>query len=366
VNILFLSHTARNPIVVVGSHHLSAQLARGGDNVTHVSNPLTPAHLLRVKDAVVRARLAAAVRPPPASPARPRDVVPVTLLPVGSSQLTDKWLARRISAAAPRSGWDFALVDQPRFASLVQQLPVRAVVYRPTDAHPGGKARAAERALLAVAAGIVATSHQVLTELPDHPRTPTRVLENGVDLDHFARRRQRGEGVVYAGVIDHRFDWRSTVALAQSFPEERVTLVGPVHVRPPVMLPANVHVLGPVPYDDLPEILAQHHIGVLPFNEAPGNAGRSPMKFFEYLSAGLHVLATRTVALSDRKPAPGVILCKSTEEFVAGAEALLAAGDYNRAGPAAAAAFDWSARAAELRHFLRKLSGPDGAEGGGT
>jgi glycosyltransferase involved in cell wall biosynthesis len=62
----------------------------------------------------------------------------------------------------------------------------------------------------------------------------------------------------------------------------------------------NLRLLGPRPYAMLPAYLQHAHAGILPLNDHPANAGRSPMKLYEYAAAGLPVLATRTPELVRR------------------------------------------------------------------
>jgi glycosyltransferase involved in cell wall biosynthesis len=59
----------------------------------------------------------------------------------------------------------------------------------------------------------------------------------------------------------------------------------------------QVHVLQPVPHDRVPRLLAQAHVGVtsLPSPDDSKYQASSPVKLFEYMAAGLPVLATRNV-----------------------------------------------------------------------
>lgn len=61
----------------------------------------------------------------------------------------------------------------------------------------------------------------------------------------------------------------------------------------------RVRVLKPVPYDRVPRLLAQAHVGVLPFPDEEKFRVSSPIKLFEYVAAGLPVLATRIACHTD-------------------------------------------------------------------
>ena len=57
-----------------------------------------------------------------------------------------------------------------------------------------------------------------------------------------------------------------------------------------------IRVLDPVPYREIPACLGRAHVGVLPFPDAEMFRVSSFIKLFEYLAAGMPVLATRIAA----------------------------------------------------------------------
>jgi glycosyltransferase involved in cell wall biosynthesis len=61
----------------------------------------------------------------------------------------------------------------------------------------------------------------------------------------------------------------------------------------------QIRVAKSVPHDQVPEILAWAHIGVLPFPDEEKFRVSSPIKLFEYMAAGLPVLVTRIVCHTD-------------------------------------------------------------------
>jgi glycosyltransferase involved in cell wall biosynthesis len=62
---------------------------------------------------------------------------------------------------------------------------------------------------------------------------------------------------------------------------------------------SHILVATPVPHDQIPEILAWAHIGVLPFPDEEKFRVSSPIKLFEYMAAGLPILATRIQCHTD-------------------------------------------------------------------
>jgi glycosyltransferase involved in cell wall biosynthesis len=61
----------------------------------------------------------------------------------------------------------------------------------------------------------------------------------------------------------------------------------------------QIHVVPPIPHEQVPALLAQAHVGVLPFPDEERFRVSSPIKLFEYMAAGLPILATRVVCHSD-------------------------------------------------------------------
>ncbi len=125
---------------------------------------------------------------------------------------------------------------------------------------------------------------------------------SGVDADHFARalgleRPQLLASLArpvctYVGAIDERIDFAPIEALAAR--GASVVLVGPVVKIDAARLPRdpNVHFSGPVPYADLPALLAGTDVAIMPFAANAATRAISPTKTPEYLAAGLPVVTT--------------------------------------------------------------------------
>jgi len=307
MRIIFLSHTSRQSVFRVGSHHLAREFSRLGHDVAHISNPISVAHLLRFTDPEVRARARMSLplrlhSIDGAHFAVPWSVFPLTPDPLAHPLTLGSTSMLRKSLAA--EGFDqpeLMFVDQPLLDYLIEPLAPQTVIYRPTDIVAAKLARIAQLRVLKRAAGVIATSAVVDAELPGvHPRKLSVVVENGVDIEHFVPRSapwSARNGAVYVGALDGRFDWTTVAAIGRAHPTQRIDLFGPV-AQSPSRLPPNVNLRGAVPYEDLPSILRSYRIGLLPLSDDRANDGRSPMKLFEYLASGLSVLARETSALS--------------------------------------------------------------------
>ncbi|MGE5224475.1 MAG: glycosyltransferase [Omnitrophica WOR_2 bacterium] len=138
------------------------------------------------------------------------------------------------------------------------------------------------------------------------------IWPSGVDLDEFipaqAMRHWPSEGepihLIYPGALSRE---RNIPTLCRAVEKANaqgmefiLTLIGNGTEKQNLEKFASttggrVRVLPPVPHDQVPDWLAKAHIGVLPFPEEEKFAVSSHIKLFEYLGAGLAILATRTV-----------------------------------------------------------------------
>src|SRR5207244_1989459 len=101
--------------------------------------------------------------------------------------------------------------------------------------------------------------------------------------------------------------------------------------------------MGPRPYAALPGYLAAMDVGLIPFKRNQLTYHADPIKAYEYLAAGLPVVATDLPAL--RRVAHVVRLADSATSFLAAIELTIAEGNTGRAvRQAEAATHDWTSR----------------------
>ncbi len=110
--------------------------------------------------------------------------------------------------------------------------------------------------------------------------------------------------LLFTGAIDaYKLDLALLQTLAMSHPEWSFVLVGPVGEADPstdvaaLQACSNVHLLGSQPYRDLPAWAAHADLALLPLQHNGYTRHMFPMKFFEYLAAGLPVVGTAIPAL---------------------------------------------------------------------
>jgi teichuronic acid biosynthesis glycosyltransferase TuaH len=379
MKITFLSHTAMGGDFVVGSHHLAASLAARGHEVLHVSAPVTPAHVLGLADDFVRTRLARWWRGGETL-RQVRDVVPFSPLPWAMARAHPALMHAhsRAMLAAPLRGVgslrlaqaDQLIVDEPRFVGAALSRSSQATLtYRATDLYAAmrGDARIAEaeRELCRHAAAVVATSENIAAHLRALSGRHVEVISNGVDFAHFsapcrpgpASEVGRAKRAVYVGAFDARFCVSSLRVAALAYPSRDFVLAGPGAARVAAELGLrNVEAVGAVPYEALPALLQSCAVGMLPFSASAANAGRSPMKLFEYAAAGLTVAASHAFH-------PGSVslptLCRASDpdDFARAVGAAFdMASDATRIVKAReiARAQDWNAKATELLRVVQQ------------
>ncbi|CAN5595122.1 hypothetical protein BH09CHL1_BH09CHL1_11300 [soil metagenome] len=355
MKILFLSHSVEGDAIKVGSHHLSREMARLGHDVAHVSTAISLPQLLVRRDATTRSRLSAARN------TSKRDefgrLNTSYIVPIPMQKHSQHYFFQRRLKQLGFVNADLVFIDQP-LMNFVDCFHRAVVVYRPTDIHPDGAMRARERSIATACDGIVATSPGVLESLASfRADVPTMVLENGVDFAAFASSPSDSavprSGYVYVGAVDSRFDWQAIIVLAGAAPTERIDVFGPERVERP-LLPSNVTVHGPIPYADLPRRLATYRVGLMPFNEHLLNEGRSPMKYYEYLSAGLFVLGKSTPELERRKSA-GSFLYHHPSDIPDAVANLQGLQSPNEDGREIAESMNWRNRAITLLDFAARI-----------
>ena len=346
--ILFLSHSHAFGPFRVGSHHYARALAADGADVVHLSTPISFAH--RVTGRISRETLAEVPRGPHHD-GGVTHVVSRTLLPVPYARFN---VRRELARHGLPTQYDAIVLDQPLLWSDALRDMTTRLIYRPTDLYPSGVKHTLQQRILAAADGVIATSSEVLHEL-GALTVPSLVIVNGVDAARFTTTdtAERAAVAAYVGALDARFDWAQLAAWAAAHPDVRFAVAGP-HGSAPDNLPSNVDLLGAVAYDDLPALLHGARLGLLPLSDDPLNAGRSPMKLYEYLAAGLAVV-TRETPVLQADPAVGLYTYTHAADADAAFTRALAHVSPNQAGVARAAAESWEAKARTLREFVLGL-----------
>lgn len=277
--------------------------------------------------------------------------------------------ARRLGMRAPIL-WAYV----PQAEALIDVLEPELVVYHCVDdvaAQKGVDAesfRAAEERF-ARRADLVLASAPALDErmrtlsanvlyAPNVADTPTfaTALEPG-PVDPAFESLPRPRLVFQGAIVATKLDLELLAELARLRPEWSVVLVGPSGAGDPggdlsaLNQAPNIHLVGPRPAADLPQVLRGADAGLIPY--AINDLTRSvfPMKVYEYLAAGLPVLATPLPALAGVET---IATVAGAAQLVEVAEREFAADtpQRRRQRSAAAAAHSWEARIEEIERAL--------------
>jgi glycosyltransferase involved in cell wall biosynthesis len=359
-------------------HHLATYFAARGHRVLYVEAPLTPVGLARGR--AFATELLRSLLPP----RRLADTLwvgrPLCPFPYHAvSRLTANRAANRLGQTllAPILGGHLrrlgmrrpiVVAGLPHAVDVVDYLPRQCLVYHCSDdfsqVRGFPKSLPALEAELCRKANLVVTTSQTLCEARRALNPNTHWIPNGADLEHFSGRATpaselehlRKPVIGFVGGLSEWVDVSLLAELARTRPAWTLCLVGPpggTDLRPLRSLD-NVHLLGPRPYQDLPRYLAGMDVALIPFVQDGVARHADPIKAYEYLAAGVPVVATDLPAL--RRLSHVVRLAHSPDEFVQHIEAALAEDDGRRAErQAEAQRHSWSSRFRALEGLLDPL-----------
>jgi glycosyltransferase involved in cell wall biosynthesis len=148
--------------------------------------------------------------------------------------------------------------------------------------------------------GVIVTSDNLASQKSElHPNV--FIVKNGVDLKLF---RSAVEGhtkpgdpkvVCYTGSIDQRFETGIIEYCIQNAPDYEFIFVGPVRNKEAAATISkypNVKIKPPVPPEEIPLIMFNSHVGIIPYTRTHLNKNVYPLKINEYLAVGTPVVMT--------------------------------------------------------------------------
>lgn len=237
-----------------------------------------------------------------------------------------------------------------------EQSHYRTLVDRPS-------AEQAARRVFGAATALVAVSEEVARYLEQFAQTRgrVRVVANGVDPDRFRPARDSGPRLAEAftvGFVGSLKPWHGLPSLVEAFaalttraPRARLLIVGdgPERERLEASLSDRgvrdaARFTGSVSHAEVPALLNSIDVAVAPYPRLP-NFYFSPLKIYEYMAAGLAVVASRTGQIA-KLLEDGVtgLLCEPGDE-----RALVEALDRLRREPELRTRLGRAARTAVLR-----------------
>ena len=216
-------------------------------------------------------------------------------------------------------------------------------------------------------ADLVFTGGYSLYEAKREHHPSVHPFPSSVDIAHLAQARAiPTENTVptfgFYGVLDERFDIDLLAAIADARPGWRFVMVGPVVKISPDDLPKRDNILypGAASYDDLPGLLAEWDVALMPFAINDATKFISPTKTPEYLAAGKPVVSTpvRDVVRHYGR-LEGVKIAATPDEFVAGCKAALklahSKGDWLAEVDQALSAMSWNTTQARMAGLIAEV-----------
>jgi glycosyltransferase involved in cell wall biosynthesis len=215
----------------------------------------------------------------------------------------------------------------------------------------------------------VATSLELFQEVTRFRSDGVALVENGVDVNHFAVTRcpsslrddlrqivSSGSPIAgYFGALAHWLDYDLVMAGASALPCWNFVLIGIDYDGSCRALnggPKNIHVLPPIPYRDLPENAIWFDAALIPFKINEITMATSPLKLFEYMALGLPTISTPIQESLRYKP---VIIARDAQAFVDGistARQKRVARSYQRLLQDEASTNSWDAKASTIIRLL--------------
>lgn len=330
----------------VGSHHLAREFVRAGWDVAFLSDPVTPWHLARGWTRELRQRLALwAMRGKCEFDRHLWAYVPASLIaghnrPLLRSDAVHRhwyrWTMPNVITLVKERGFgavDLLYIDSLSQTFWLDAIKYKRAIYRLTDYSPHfakftPATRLLEREMAQRVDLVTYPSHHLKSYVEDLGARRSLYFPNGVEYEHFARphpyqpseyQRISGRIAVYVGVILSWFHFEWLRQAARALPQVAFVLIGPDDLaRKELQGLANVHLLGCRDYALVPAYLQQADVGLMPFDAArePGTVEcLNPLKLYQYLAAGLPVVASDWPAL--RQLNTPATLCRTAGEFIA-------------------------------------------------
>ncbi len=375
-------------------HHLMARLARENRVLFVESLGLRRPQLAGRDLARVWRRLRRGLAPPRAVDGL--HVLSPLVLPLHSSRVARALNARLLPALVARAARRLGLRQPilwayvPQAEVLIEALDPSLVVYHCVD-DIAAQERIDTASFRSAETRFAGRADLVLASAPalaERLRTISRKVlyaPNVADTELFARALEPSPPapldpgmaalpaprIVFTGaIVAIKLDIPLLVELARLRPSWSFALVGPVGPGEPgadvspLAAEPNIHLLGRRTYDELPEVLRAADAGMIPYARNELTASIFPMKVYEYLAAGLPVVATPLPALAG---VADVASAPDAQGIAVLLDAALAGDHPSRRAERsrAAAANSWERRLEEIASAIAALEAKPRHDAGG-
>jgi GT2 family glycosyltransferase/glycosyltransferase involved in cell wall biosynthesis len=199
---------------------------------------------------------------------------------------------------------EVTIVSQlPFWGDLFRRLPNYKRIYDCMDHHSGFANNAKntddlEKELIENVDGVITTSDSIFKKIQHDNKT---IIRNGMNNNVFktleTKSRDMSKGVVvgYFGAVDHWFDVELLLLLVSLRSDISFEIIGSVskNIYDRLKVFSNVKLFGEVLHRDIPAIIINWNIGIIPFKITQLTLSTNPVKAYEYAALGIPVISTR-------------------------------------------------------------------------
>ncbi|WP_207427308.1 glycosyltransferase [Pedobacter sp. SYSU D00535] len=268
-------------------------------------------------------------------------VLSINFLPEGALyrkilKINESIIANRIRKVLKMRGIeDFVYINSFNFhyPGIAQLIKPKLTVYHSVDPiivpYDMKHGYVSEKQLLEESNLVICTSKHLFEVNKKHNKK-TFFIPNAADVSHSQKalaedliihpsiKEIKKPIIGYVGNIERRIDFDLLKPAIEKNPDKSFVFVGPVDET---FLPQwfvnsdNVHMVGKVPYQDLPSIYKGIDVALIPFKTDEVSATIFPLKLFEYLGAGKPVVASNFNPDLESWTEGTVAYCPDTDSF---------------------------------------------------
>lgn len=303
-----------------GAAHLTEFFQKEpGNKIFYLSDPASLIHLLKLKNLGINiSKIKYSLKGVHSLHRRTRVYQPFTLIPMYNLPLLKSdFVARHsLTLTIPSlrkvlANYDFLSVDVLMVSNLFlwqvsEIVKPKIFIYRITDDFFGFRRTPVSqieihKKMIRTADAIVVTAHPLFDQIKKIRKSNVYYIPNGVDFEFFSEsvntippeyKNIPSPRIIYMGAIDHWLDKSLIEYCAKKMPECSFILLGLPNIDLSNLTALNnVHICGLKKYDSLPSYLQHADVGIIPFKIDKFINCVSPIKLYEYMAAGLPVVA---------------------------------------------------------------------------
>lgn len=232
---------------------------------------------------------------------------------------------------------DLLWISNPKHYWLTNVVRYNTLIYRIADDYTQYKefpnVGKIEERLIQKADHVFVTASN-LREKAERVGKEAHLLSNGVQYEHFAQsmdepdefKQHAGKKIIYVGAIKYWLDVQLIRRLALETDAD-LFLIGKAQIDLSELDLPNVHILGSRPYERIPAYLQHSDAAIIPFKKSQATDAVSPIKLYEYCSAGIAVVCSDMEEV--KKLSAPIHIAENDDRFVQAVRQVLQEG-YDR------------------------------------